>query len=70
MVIYQDRAEIKRAVPAHLTPGENEVIVYDLEECVDKNSIRYSTIVKRPPPIYAHAPHYMMHVKINDLWVP
>ena len=46
VVIYQDRAEIKRAVPVHLTPGENEVIVYDLAECVDKNSIRYSTIVK------------------------
>ena len=29
VVIYQDRAEIKRAVPVHLTPGENEVIVYD-----------------------------------------
>ena len=40
VVIYQDRAEVKRAVPVHLTPGENEVIVYDLAECVDKNSIR------------------------------
>jgi hypothetical protein len=41
VVIYKDRAEVKRAVPVHLTPGENEVIVYDLAECVDKNSIRY-----------------------------
>ena len=40
VVIYHDRAEVKRAVPVHLTPGENEVIVYDLAECVDKNSIR------------------------------
>ena len=39
---YQDRAEIKRAVPIHLAPGENEVIVYDLAECIDKNSIRYT----------------------------
>ena len=42
VVIYQDRAEVKRAVPVHLIPGENEVIVYDLAECVDKNSIRYT----------------------------
>ena len=41
VVVYQDRAEVKRAVPIHLCPGENEVIVYDLAECVDKNSIRY-----------------------------
>ena len=42
VVVYQDRAEVKRAVPIHLIPGENEVIVYDLVECVDKNSIRYN----------------------------
>ena len=41
VVVYQDRAEVKRAVPVHLCPGENEVIVYDLAECIDKNSIRY-----------------------------
>ena len=40
VVIYQDRAEVKRAVPVHLYPGENEVIVRDLAGCVDKNSIR------------------------------
>ena len=42
VVVYQDRAEVKRAVPVHLIPGENEVIIYDLAECVDKNSIRYN----------------------------
>ena len=41
VVVYQDRAEVKRAVPVHLYAGENEVIVFDLAECVDKNSIRY-----------------------------
>ena len=41
VVVYQDRAEVKRAVPVHLYPGENEVIVFDLADCVDKNSIRY-----------------------------
>ena len=45
VVVYQDRAEVKRAVPVRLTPGENEVIVYDLAECVDKNSIRYVRFV-------------------------
>ena len=42
VVVYGDRAEVKRAVPVSLAAGENEVIVYDLAECVDKNSIRYS----------------------------
>ena len=42
VVVYQDRAEVKRAVPVRLYPGENEVIVFDLAECVDQNSIRYS----------------------------
>ena len=41
VVVYRDRAEVKRAVPVHLYPGENEVIVFDLAECVEKNSIRY-----------------------------
>ncbi len=40
VVVYSDRAEVKRAVPVSLAAGENEVIVYDLAECVDKNSIR------------------------------
>ena len=44
VVVYQDRAEVKRAVPVHLYPGENEVIVFDLADCVDKNSIRYETL--------------------------
>ena len=44
VVVYQDRAEVKRAVPVHLAPGENEVIIYDLAECVDRNSIRYTVI--------------------------
>ena len=44
VVVFQDRAEVKRAVPVHLTPGENEVIVYGLSEHVIKNSIRYSRL--------------------------
>lgn len=41
VVVYSDRAEVRRAVPVSLLAGENEVVVYDLTECVDKNSIRY-----------------------------
>ena len=41
VVVYKDRAEVKRVAPVHLCAGENEVIVSDLPECVDKNSIRY-----------------------------
>ena len=41
VVVYQDRAEVRRLLPVHLCAGENEVIVYDLVDCVDKNSIRY-----------------------------
>ena len=40
VVVYQDRAEVRRLVPANLTAGENEVIINGLAECVDKNSIR------------------------------
>ena len=40
VVVYQDRAEVKRALPVRLQLGENEVIVTGLAECIDKNSIR------------------------------
>ena len=42
VVVYRDRAEVKRTVPANLATGENEVILTGLAECVDKNSIRYA----------------------------
>ena len=41
VVVYSDRAEVKRTVPASLAAGENEVLLTGLTECVDKNSIRY-----------------------------
>ena len=40
VVVYGDRAEVKRTVPASLAAGENEVFLTRLAECVDKNSIR------------------------------
>ena len=40
VVVYTDRAEVRRTVPVTLAAGENTVIVYGLSSCVDKNSIR------------------------------
>lgn len=40
VVVYGDRAEVKRAVTVSLSPGENGVVVYGLAECVHKDSIR------------------------------
>lgn len=40
VVVYGDRAEVKRAVTVNLVPGENEVVVGDLTSEIDRNSIR------------------------------
>lgn len=40
VVVYSDRAEVKRAVPLTLLAGDNEVIIYDLPTCILENSIR------------------------------
>jgi len=40
VVVYADRAEVKRRVPVSLATGKNEVVVQGLSTCVDKNSIR------------------------------
>ena len=42
VVVYRDRAEVKRIVPTSLAAGENKVVLTGLAECVDKNSIRYA----------------------------
>ena len=39
VVVYSDRAEVKREIPVSLAAGENEVVVQDLAEGVDKNSL-------------------------------
>ena len=41
VVVYQDRAEVKRSLPVHLLAGENELILTNMAECADKNSVRY-----------------------------
>ena len=40
VVVYRDRAEVKRRVSVKLEAGENEVKVSHLAKSVDKNSIR------------------------------
>lgn len=40
VVVYRDRAEVRRVVHAHLSPGENKVIVNGLAQVVEANSIR------------------------------
>ena len=40
VVVYSDRAEVKRRVSVNLEAGKNEVIVHSLSTCLDKNSIR------------------------------
>lgn len=46
VVVFADRAEVKRAVPVTLAAGENEVVIHGLSSCVDKNSIRFALDVK------------------------
>ena len=40
VVVFLDRAEVRRVVPVGLGPGENLILITDLAECIDKNSIR------------------------------
>jgi len=40
VVVYKDRAEVKRRMRVSLAAGENELVVSDIAECVDQNSIR------------------------------
>lgn len=41
IVVYKDRAEVKREVSIAVTQGENEVTFTGLSEAVDGDSIRY-----------------------------
>ncbi len=41
VVVYQDRAEVKRRLSVYLATGENELIISDLTHCVDQNSVRW-----------------------------
>lgn len=40
VVVYKDRAEVKRVIRAELLAGVNEVIVSGLAETINRNSIR------------------------------
>ena len=59
VVVYQDRAEVRRVVPANLAAGENEVIINGLAECVDKDSIRCVCV------LVCH-----FHTSLSVLWFP
>ena len=54
VVVYQDRAEVKRRLTVHLAAGENEVIISDLADCLDKNSVRYSKALVIPETTTEH----------------
>ena len=40
VVVYLDRAEVCRSFKAKVKEGENELLVRDLSQCIDKDSIR------------------------------
>ncbi len=40
VVIYRDRAEVKRVVPVYIRGGESDVVITELSEAVDGDSIR------------------------------
>ena len=40
VVIYRDRAEVKRVVPVSIKGGESDVVITGLSEAVDGDSIR------------------------------
>ena len=41
VVVYLDRAEVCRSFKAKVKVGENELLVRDLSQCIDKDSIRW-----------------------------
>ena len=41
VIVYRDRAEVKRSLPVAIPGGECDVIFKGLPEVVDENSIRY-----------------------------
>lgn len=40
VVVYKDRAEVKRIIYAELLEGINEVVISGLAETINRNSIR------------------------------
>ena len=48
VVVYKDRAEVKRIIRAELLEGTNEVVISGLAETINRNSIRYVTLQTIP----------------------
>lgn len=40
VVVYLDRAEVRRVVNATIKKGQNEIILKNLSSCIDEDSIR------------------------------
>ena len=45
VVVYQDRAEIKREICVNVKGGESEIIITGLSESIDGDSIRLVAII-------------------------
>ncbi len=43
VVVYQDRAEVRRMLRVELATGENELIISDLTHCIEQNSVRWGS---------------------------
>ena len=61
VVVFKDRAEVKRVVLASLVAGENEIIIGGLAECVDKNSIRYGGFTTTFTILFSSYPASALH---------
>jgi len=40
VVVYLDRAEVTRSLAVKVEKGENEIVIKDIQKCVDKDSVR------------------------------
>ena len=45
VTVFTDRAEVNRLVDLEVTKGNIEVLLQDLPECIDEDSIRYTLTI-------------------------
>lgn len=46
VVVYLDRAEVKRSLKTKLRAGENEIILNDLSQYINKDTVRYEEFAR------------------------
>lgn len=46
VVVYTDRAEVKKTVNVEISGGESTIVVKDLSEFVDGDSIRFVLVMR------------------------